>query len=150
VSARTATLATIRPDGRPRLVPICFVLAPFEHGGRWAVHTPLDEKPKSVDDPAQLARVRDIRARPEVALLVERWSEDWSKLSWVRLEGRAELIEPDPLDTNMQRMTRAVIKALRDKYPQYEEHHLADRPMIMISGHGATSWRSQSPRRCAQ
>ena len=44
--ARTATLATLGADGRPRLVPICHVLAPHEPGGRPIVYTPLDEKPK--------------------------------------------------------------------------------------------------------
>ena len=39
--ARTATLGTIAEDGRPRLVPICFVL----DGD--VLFTPIDEKPKS-------------------------------------------------------------------------------------------------------
>ena len=65
-SARTATLATIAGDGRPRLVPICFAVADD------VVWTPLDEKPKAVADVRSLARVRDIVVRPAVSLLVER------------------------------------------------------------------------------
>ena len=63
--ARTATLATLDPDGRPRLVPICYVV-----DAAAIVWSPLDEKPKTAGDVRSLARVRDIRARPEVALLV--------------------------------------------------------------------------------
>jgi PPOX class probable F420-dependent enzyme len=134
--ARTATLATIDARGRPRLVPICFVLAPLEPVGRPVLHTPLDEKPKSTLDPRRLARVRDIGARPDVTVLVDRWSEDWSELAWLRLTGRAVLIEPDPDDTGL----RAVIEALRTKYPQYVDHDLASRPMIVIEITGATGW----------
>jgi hypothetical protein len=69
VATRRATLATIAPDGAPRLVPVCFVVIGD------VVWSPLDEKPKAVDDVRSLARVRDIRERPTVALLVDRWSE---------------------------------------------------------------------------
>ena len=88
--ARTATLATIAPDGRPRLIPICFVLeraAPV-------VWTPLDDKPKAIDDPRGLARARDVLADPRVTVLVDRWSEVWSRLAWLRCEiGRASCRE---------------------------------------------------------
>ena len=58
--ARQAVLGTIAPDGRPRLVPICFVL---DHD-RPLLYTPIDDKPKRGDDPLALARVRDILADP--------------------------------------------------------------------------------------
>ena len=51
---------------------------------------------------------------PEVALLVDRYDEDWSELSYVLIRGRAYLIS----DT----VTRLrAIYALRGKYPQYAE-----------------------------
>jgi PPOX class probable F420-dependent enzyme len=125
--ARSATLATIAPDGRPRLVPVCFVTI---HGVIWS---PLDEKPKAVDDVRALARVRDILVRPEVTLLIDRWSEDWSELAWLRLAGAATLIEPEQVPT-------AVLEALRDKYPQYRNHALEARPMIAIRVERATRW----------
>ena len=122
--ARTATLATISPDGRPRLVPICHVLIDD------VVWTPIDEKPKSVADPMALARVRDIGERPEVAVLVDRWSEDWSELAWVRLEGRATVVAAEP----------EVVAALRSKYPQYVAHDLESRPMIRVTIDRVSSW----------
>ena len=73
--ARTATLGTIAEDGRPRLVPICFVLDDD------VLFTPIDEKPKRGTDPRQLARIRDIERRAEVTVLVDRWNEDWTNLA---------------------------------------------------------------------
>ena len=127
-AARTATLATIAPDGLPRLVPVCFVL----DGD--VVYSPLDEKSKSVGDVRELARVRDVAARPDVALLVHRWSEDWSELGWLRLQGKAELVEPSGL--------AHVIAALRAKYPQYAGHDLEARPLIAIRIVVVRAWGS--------
>ena len=127
---RRATLATIASDGRPRLVPICFVAIDD------VVWSPLDEKPKSVADPRRLARVRDIERDPRVTLLVDRWSEDWSELGWLRLDGQAELVDGvDP----------AIIGALRAKYPQYAEHDLESRPLIRITIERTTGWAASSP-----
>lgn len=128
--ARTATLATIAPDGRPRLVPVCFVLVGT------TVYTPLDEKPKAVSDPRSLARVRDIERRPDVTLLVDRWAEDWTRLAWLRCQGRAELIEADAAPAEH----RAAVAALRAKYPQYDTHDLESRPLIRITIDGVVSW----------
>ena len=136
--ARTAVLATIAPHGAPRLVPICFTVAPPDAtDGRLVVHTPLDEKPKRVTDPHDLDRVRDIAANPVVSLLVHRWSEDWSELGWLRLDGQAELIEPDgPAAAEHA----AAVAALRAKYPQYATHRLEQRPIIRIVVDHTRSW----------
>lgn len=127
--ARVAVLATIAPDGAPRLVPICFTIAPPDVDGRLVIHTPLDEKPKRVADPHDLDRVRDIVANPVVALLVHRWSEDWSELGWLRLTGLAALIEPDG-PAAAEHAT--AVAALRAKYPQYATHRLEERPIIRV------------------
>jgi PPOX class probable F420-dependent enzyme len=132
VAARRAILATIDLDGRPRPVPICFIVDAADPA-RVRLLTPLDDKPKATDDKRALARVRDIRARPEVSVLVERWDEDWSRLGWLRLNGRATLLEPTdvPPDT---------VGRLRDKYPQYAGHALESSPMIAIDIEHVTSW----------
>jgi PPOX class probable F420-dependent enzyme len=137
-TARTAVLATIAPDGAPRLVPICFAVADgAAAAGRLVVHTPLDEKPKRVADPHDLERVRDIAANPVVTVLVDRWSEDWTELGWLRLVGRAELIEPDgPAAAEHA----AAVGALRAKYAQYATHRLEERPIIRIVVDHARSW----------
>ena len=126
-AARTATLATIGPHSRARLVPICFVVIDD------VVWTPIDEKPKSTADPRGLARVRDIEAWPDVTLLVDRWSEDWSELAWLRVRGRAELVGP----------VQAVVDALRVKYAQYADHDLEHRPMLRIDVVSASGWSAR-------
>jgi PPOX class probable F420-dependent enzyme len=133
--ARTATLATARPDGGARLVPICFVAV---DGTPCLVYTPIDEKPKQTDDPRALARVGDIAADSRVSLLVDRWSEDWLKLGWLRLDGTASLLEPGAADVGAEHASAVV--ALRAKYPQYAAHRLEERPIIRIVVERASSW----------
>jgi PPOX class probable F420-dependent enzyme len=137
-AARTATLATVTAEGQPRLVPVCFVVErdPGGQGGT-TIHTPLDEKPKATEDPRTLARVRDILRLPEVSLLVDRWDEDWSRLGWLRLYGRARLLEP--LAHELDERARA-ITALRRKYPQYRSQALESRPIIRIVVDRARAW----------
>jgi PPOX class probable F420-dependent enzyme len=132
--ARTATLATIAPDGTPRLVPVCFVV----DGD--VLYTPLDEKPKQVDDVRELARVRDILARPDVAVLVHRWSEDWTQLAWLRVNGDGTLLEPSAAPVEHA----SAVEALRAKYPQYHTHRLDEAPIVRISMIRARSWGSLS------
>ena len=127
--ARTAVLATVSADDRPRTVPICFVLGLAPHGEP-AIYTPIDDKPKADDDPLALARVRDISARQTVSLLIDRWDEDWTHLGWLRVEGRAKVIDPHT----------EVVAALRAKYPQYADHRLESRPMIQITIERVRSW----------
>jgi PPOX class probable F420-dependent enzyme len=137
--ARTASLGTIAQDGRPRLVPICFVVE------REALFTPIDEKPKQGPDPRQLARIRDVERRADVTVLIDRWDEDWERLAWLRIDGRASFAE-DPAER------ASAIAALRAKYPQYAGHDLESRPLILIAIQRVRSWgdlsdpgRSRSP-----
>jgi PPOX class probable F420-dependent enzyme len=148
--ARRAVLVTSGSAGTLRPVPVCFALAPPPRDVLW---TPLDEKPKQSEDPRRLARVRDILARPEVALLVDRWDEDWSRLGWLRLEGSARLLEPDEgrpaggIDrvpdraraTDLAEHAEAVA-ALRARYPQYAAHALDQLPVIRVSVSRVVGW----------
>lgn len=137
-ASRRAVLATIDPAGRPRLVPICHAVGPRPDPlGRPVLYSPLDEKPKATADPRNLARVRDLLARPDVSLLVDRWDEDWALLGWVRLSGRGELLEPGPGGAEEH---RAAIELLREKYPQYHRHRLEDRPVLRMTIDGSRSW----------
>ena len=135
---RRAILATTSPGGRPRLVPVCFVLAPGQDAyGRAIVYTPLDEKPKASADPRELARVRDLLVLPEATLLVDRWDEDWTRLAWVRLYGHGDLLEPEPREVEEH---AAAVRALREKYPQYADHDLDGRPIIRVVVDRAVTW----------
>jgi PPOX class probable F420-dependent enzyme len=141
-SARRATLATLAPSGRPRLVPICFVVSDDGSDGRARLHSPLDDKPKRSDDPHDLGRVRDLLVLPTATILVDRWSETWTELGWVRLECRAEILEPEPRERAEH---AAAVEALRAKYPQYRDHRLADRPILRFSVNEAISWGDLRP-----
>jgi PPOX class probable F420-dependent enzyme len=136
-TARTATLATLAPSGRPRLVPICFVVGPDGPDGRERLYSPLDEKPKAGDDPHDLGRARDLLVLPEATLLVDRWSEDWARLAWVRLDCRGELLEPEPRELAEH---AAALAALREKYPQYADQRLESRPVIRFTVFRAVAW----------
>jgi PPOX class probable F420-dependent enzyme len=138
--ARRATLGTIAPDGRPRLVPVCFALAPTSDDPA-VIWTPLDEKPKQAEDPRGLARVRDLLERPAVTLLVDRWDEDWTRLGWVRCLGTAALLEPD--DRTAEHA--GAVTALRSRYPQYTTHDLESRPVIRIAVDRVVAWGDLAP-----
>lgn len=136
-SRRTAILVTLARSGLPRPVPICFVLADQDHEDEGAVlYSALDEKRKRSLDVRALARVRDIVARPEVTLLFERWSEDWSRLAWLRARGRASLMERgDHAEDH-----RWAVGAPRAKYPQYRAQRIEESPMIRIVVDEAIMW----------
>jgi len=137
-AARRAVLATIAADGRPRLVPICFVVDPVHP----FLYTPLDEKPKAPREVLHLARVRDVLADPRVSVLVDHWDEDWERLAWLRCHGTATVLESDGGDAGDAGPTErdAAISALRGRYPQYVSHRLEARPMIRIVIERTTSW----------
>ena len=104
-AARVARLATIEPDGRPHLVPIVFAL----DGD--TLYSAVDAKPKHS---RTLRRIENARSRPDVTVLVDHYDDDWSRLWWIRLRGRARV-----LDDGEER--ERALALLRDKYPQYRE-----------------------------
>jgi PPOX class probable F420-dependent enzyme len=102
-TARVARLATADPDGRPHLVPIVFAV----DGD--TLYSAVDRKPKSS---TRLRRIENARARPDVTVLVDHYEEDWRRLWWIRLRGRARV-----LDAGEER--ERALRLLADKYPQY-------------------------------
>ena len=82
--ACVARLATVRADGRPHLVPICFAL-----DGDIA-YSVVDAKPKTS---LALRRLENVRQTPAVSLLIDHYTEDWSALWWIRLDGTATVVE---------------------------------------------------------
>jgi PPOX class probable F420-dependent enzyme len=142
-NARRGVLATMGADGRPRLVPICYVVGEEADAlGRTLLYSPLDEKPKRSRDPRQLQRVRDLLVLPAATVLVDRWDEDWTRLGWIRCYGVGELIEPEPRELEEH---AAAIAALRRKYPQYEVQDLEKRPMLRIRIDRVVSWGNLEP-----
>lgn len=124
-----ARLATLDANDVPHVVPICFAYA-----GR-VFYTAVDGKPKRVS-PERLARVRNIRAKPRVALLIDEYREDWSRLWYVLIRGRAQLVP-----ASARRERARALRLLRAKYPQYARGMLGDdAPIIRIRPERTTSW----------
>src|SRR6516162_10277494 len=72
---RIAHLATADRRAVPHVVPVCFAI--FER----TLYITIDEKPKRRPG-ATLKRLRNIAENPAVAVIVDRYDEDWARLSW--------------------------------------------------------------------
>jgi len=118
------TLATVRPDGAPHLVPITFASCRPD-----TLVFAVDHKPKSTQ---RLARLANIAAQPAVCLLADEWSPDWTRLWWARADGRAVELDADPRRS-------AALTALAARYPQYREQPPAG-PVVWIDVHTWTGW----------
>lgn len=140
-TARRAILVTIASDGRARPVPVCFV-ASAEPPLR--LYLPIDDKPKRVQ-PSRLARIRDVARDPRVAILVDRWSEDWADLAWLRLSGLADVLSPAATGGDGVAERTFAIDALRARYPQYRDHRLAARPIIRVRVEAVRGWSAAAP-----
>jgi len=128
-TARIAHLATIDSAQRPHLVPICFV---YDHG---AFYSPIDRKPKRVAA-EQLARVRNVKANSQVALMVDHYSENWARLWYIQVRGTAKLLA----GTAKPERARA-IRLLRAKYAQYDRTMLPeDAPILRVSAEHVIFW----------
>jgi PPOX class probable F420-dependent enzyme len=120
-AASVARLATIDADGRPHLVPITFAL----DGD--SLYSAVDEKPKRS---RRLRRIENARARPDVTVLVDHYEDDWGRLWWVRLRGRARVLDDG------EEAERA-LALLSEKYAQYREEP-PGRPVLAID---IVEWR---------
>jgi PPOX class probable F420-dependent enzyme len=127
--ARVARLATLDANSGPHIVPICFA-----YDGK-LFYTAVDQKPKRVP-PERLARLQNIRAVPRVALLIDKYDEDWTQLWYILIRGKARLIPKSAHKEHAWAMRK-----LRAKYPQYADGMLADdAPIIRITPERTTSW----------
>jgi PPOX class probable F420-dependent enzyme len=123
-AARVARLATIDPDGRAHLVPIVFVL-----DGE-TLYSAVDSKPKRS---RRLRRIENARERSEVTVLVDAYSEEWRELWWVRLRGRARVLESGE-------EAEHALALLAAKYEQYER----EPPGVPVLAIDVVEWRSWS------
>ena len=123
-----ARLATIDPDGRPHLVPIVFAVEDD------TLYSPVDRKPKRSQ---RLRRIENARARPDVTILVDHYDDDWDTLWWIRVRGRARV-----LDQGEER--ERALALLAAKYPQYEREP-PDGPVLAVDLTEERSWSSRAP-----
>ena len=123
---RVARLATADAAGRPHVVPICYAL----RGN--TVYFTIDEKPKKRPG-ARLKRLANLQENPSAALVVDRYDEDWSRLGWVMVQGRADILDPAP-------STTAPRPALRARYPQLAAMRIESLPVVAMRIDHAASW----------
>lgn len=122
-TARVARLATTDPDGRPHLVPIVFAV----DGA--TLYSAVDRKPKRS---RTLRRIENARVRPDVTLLVDHYAEQWSRLWWIRVRGRARV-----LDDGAER--ERALALLKEKYPQYRDD-APDGPVLAVDVTDVRTW----------
>lgn len=121
--ARVGRLGLLDEADRPRVLPVTFAL--FE-GVLW---TAIDRKPKGPGEPA---RVRRLRRRPEAALLVDRYDDDWTRLAWVEARGRVSVLEAGSAPE--------ALAALAAKYPQYSDDPPPG-PLLRLGVESVACWR---------
>lgn len=124
-AARVAYLATTGSDLRPHIVPVTFALASDR------LVTAIDQKPKSTTRPRRLSNVAE---NPLVTVLCDRYDEDWTRLWWVRADGRADVAE-----TGAAR--DAGLASLATKYAQYRDDPPRG-PVIIVTIESWTGWSS--------
>jgi PPOX class probable F420-dependent enzyme len=94
---RVCRVATVGEAGIPHLVPVCHVVV-----GQRVYFASGDDGRK----------VLNLRRNPRLALSVDLYSEDWSQLRGVMVQGTARLLERGPGFVRARRRLYA-------KYPQY-------------------------------
>src|SRR5580704_6046910 len=123
-------LATADRGAAPHVVPVCFAIADA------ALYITIDEKPK-VTAGAPLKRLRNIAENPAVAVVVDRYDDDWTRLGWVMLRGRAEILTEGTEHARAQALLRA-------RYPQLSGMRIAPLPVIAVRLGRVTSWGNLS------
>jgi PPOX class probable F420-dependent enzyme len=123
---RIARFASSDARNQPHVLPVCYTVIDL------CAYFSIDEKPKRL--PARgLKRLRNIAHNPRVAMVVDRYDEDWSRLGWVMLRGRAEVLDAGAEHDAAQ-------TSLRGRYPQYRAMRLDALPVVAIRIEVATAW----------
>jgi PPOX class probable F420-dependent enzyme len=128
LSSRVARMATADKSGSPLVIPVCFA-----YDGRY-IYTPIDKKPKRVDAWG-LKRIRNILENPRLSLVMDEYSEDWSRLYYLIIHGSGEVIRGGDEYQNS-------FAILSVKYPQYKKMRLEEEglPVIKIVPEKIVSW----------
>jgi PPOX class probable F420-dependent enzyme len=128
---RVARLATIDSEFKPHLVPVVFVF----DGNHFFI--PVDEKRKKTKA-EKLRRIKNIQVNPNVALLIDEYSEDWNRLAFVMIQGTALVVKSRP-QADIQ--LKHALKELTTKYTQYQKIGTGEM-CIIIKPEKVASWRS--------
>ncbi|MGI9554034.1 MAG: TIGR03668 family PPOX class F420-dependent oxidoreductase [Thermodesulfobacteriota bacterium] len=122
-----AHLSTVDENGNPHIVPIVYA-----YDGD-VIYTPIDSKPKKREG-TEIQRVKNIRYNSSVSVVIDDYSENWDKLSWVQIRGNAELTTEGPIFGKG-------VDLIINKYPQYSKMNLDINMIIVINPTKIVSWR---------
>jgi PPOX class probable F420-dependent enzyme len=118
--ARVARLATADSKAKPHIVPVVFAF----DGEKYYI--PIDRKTKTTK-PGELRRIKNIDANPSVALLIDEYNEDWKKLLFIMVQGKAAILgkkkgndEDGGGVHGDDKLLKKAHKLLYTKYPQYQ------------------------------
>ncbi|HEY7571506.1 MAG TPA: TIGR03668 family PPOX class F420-dependent oxidoreductase [Nitrososphaeraceae archaeon] len=136
-TARLARLATVDLECKPHLVPVVYVY----DNDRDFYFLPIDEKTKR-SRPENLKRVKNIKENPNVALLIDEYNEDWTRLYFIMIQGRASIIGgKKKLDQNEMSLFEKAHDLLRNKYPQYRKIGVG-KYVILIKPQKVIAWKN--------
>lgn len=107
-------LATVHETRGVDAVPVVFAIV-----GREIV-VPVDTvKPKQH---TRLQRLLNVERDPRCVLLVDEYGDDWSQLWWVRVHGRAVVVDP----------TDEIVAALAARYPPYAQPGAVTSALLLV------------------
>jgi PPOX class probable F420-dependent enzyme len=114
-----ANLATADANGTSYVVPICFAI----DGDDCYIVTSDNNR-----------RARNVRENPQAAMVADHYEDDWKRIGYVVIRGRAELLESGPEHEKAAQL-------LRTRYPQFENMDpVEERLMLVIRVEHATGW----------
>lgn len=115
--ARVCRIATVRADGEPHVIPVCPV---------------FDGTAVYVDIGPKYGSAEGVRANGQVAVLIDQYDDDWSRLKAVLLKCTAE-----PMQGEEQESTWAMI---REKFPQYSSVGWEPRLTLALRPYAWRQW----------
>ncbi len=134
--ARVARLATVDTECKPHVIPVVFV---FDND---CYFIPIDAKTKR-SRPEKLKRAKNIQQNPNVALLIDEYNENWRKLYFIMIQGKASIIGGKKLEQQSELfLLEKAHKLLSDKYLQYQEIGIGEY-VIMIIPQKVITWKNE-------
>ncbi len=133
--ARVARLATVDTECKPHLIPVVFV---FDND---CYFIPIDAKTKR-SRPEKLKRAKNIQQNSNVTLLIDDYNENWRKLYFIMIQGKASIIGGKKLEQNELLLLEKAHKLLSDKYLQYQKIGIGEY-VIMIIPQKVITWKNE-------
>jgi PPOX class probable F420-dependent enzyme len=133
--ARVARLATVDSECKPHLIPVVFVFDNYSY------FIPIDEKTKR-SRPEKLKRAKNIQQNSNVTLLIDDYNENWRKLYFIMIQGKATIIGGKKLEQNELLLLEKAHKLLSDKYLQYQKIGIGEY-VIMIIPQKVITWKNE-------